>query len=185
MSQQRRKIIMNGQERFRISDTNPNAAIGMPGCLGCGSPYCPGPYMVFPTRVLVSGSNRLAYVSISLACAKKAVLEYERGAELTRIGSGRPEDEDAHQANRTDIERAAELLERLGVSVDQEELAAVISPENPYFVTGVGRDGVPLHRVLDELRAAERGGDNLADPADYDPVKAAEIKAAEEAAQQA
>lgn len=182
MSQQRRKIIMNGQERFRISDTNPNAAIGLPGCLGCGSPYCPGPYMVFPTRVLVSGSNRLAFVSISLACAKKAVIQYESGGEISRVGSGREDDVDDISSNRADIERSAELLERLGVSVDQDELHDLLQPDNPYFTTGVGRNGVPLHRVLDELRSAERLAEiPYVDPADYDPVKAAEI-AAEEAA---
>lgn len=180
---QRRKIEMTGQERFTISDVNPNAAVGLPGCLGCGSPYCPGPYMVFPNRVAVPGSKRLAYISISLACAKKAVLTYERGdAEIGRVGSGRPEDEEKQAASRADIERAAELLERLGVDYDKDQLQNVLQPENPYFTTGVGRDGVPLHRVLDELRAAERSVD-LSDPAvePYDRERAAELAAVEAA----
>lgn len=176
---QRRKISMTGQERYRISDTNPNDAVGLPGCLGCGSPYCPGPYMVFPTRVVVPGSRRMAFVSISLACAKRAVLDYEGGGEITRIGSARPDEESdaARNASRADIERAAELLGYMGVFVDPEGLKSVLNPDNPYFQTGVGRDGVPLHRILDELRNAEQGSDPYVEP--YDPEKAAELSASE------
>lgn len=189
MASARRKIQMTGQERFRISDTNPNEAIGLPGCLGCGSPYCPGPYMVFPTRVLVPGSRRMAFISISLACAKKAVLNYEAGGDIARIGSGRPEDGDQVRTSVADLERAAELLHRMGVFVDPEGLASVTSPDNPYFHTGVGRDGVPVHRMLDEMRASERGDaaaeidynkvDPHVDPLEYDPEKATKIAASE------
>lgn len=161
---QKRHITMTGQENFRISDTNPNASVGLPGCLGCGSHRCPGPFMVFPTRVAVPGTRRLAYSSISLACAKKAVLAYERGAEIQRIGSGRPE-EDVMSLSEFIHSAPEHIRSQLDELVDQARKS------NPYFVTGVGRDGVPLHRILDELRAAERGGDPYVEP--YDPDQAA------------
>lgn len=152
MSQQKRHITMSGQENFRISDVNPNAGVGLPGCLGCGSHRCPGPFMVFPTQVAVPGSRRMAYISISLACAKKAVLNYERGSEIQRIGSGRPEDE--AMSLSAFINSAPEAIkDQLQALVDQARLS------NPYFVTGVGRDGVPLHRILEEMRTAAQGSD--------------------------
>lgn len=175
----RRRIEMNGLENFKISDVNPNAAVGLPGCLGCGSHRCPGPFMVFPTRVAVPGSRRMAFVSISLACAKKAVLLYERGDEIKRVGSGRPEDQLSDADRRAKIEQAVELLHDAGLEPD--EIQAANRPDNPYFKTGVGRDSVPLHRILDEMRTAERGGDPWVEPfhPDASPEQTADERTAE------
>lgn len=176
---QRRRIEMTGLENFKISDVNPNASVGLPGCLGCGSHRCPGPFMVFPTRVAVPGSRRLAYVSISLSCAKKAVLLYERGDEIKRVGSGRPEDQLSDADRRAKIEQAVELLHDAGLEPD--EIQAANRPDNPYFQTGVGRDSVPLHRILDEMRTAERGGDPWVEPfqPDANPGQSAEERTAD------
>lgn len=180
---QRRKLIMDGMENFTISETNPNAGVGLPGCLGCGSHRCKGPYMVFPTRVVIPGSRRMAFISISLSCAKKAVVNYERGAEVGVMGSGRPDEEAQINASVADIERAAELLTRLGITIDEDELAEKTSHDNPYFHTGVGREGVPLHRLLDEIRSADALADvPVVEP--YDAERAAQVKAAEDAEQQ-
>jgi hypothetical protein len=74
-------------------------AVGLPGCLVRVLPYCPGPFMVFPTRV---NCGRPAWRSSAsaLACAKKAVKTYERGGEIQRVGSGRSDDEDQSDGQR-------------------------------------------------------------------------------------
>jgi hypothetical protein len=151
---QRRKIEMTGAENFRISDTNPNEAVGLPGCMACGSWRCPGPFMVFPTRVNVHGTPRMAFVSVSLSCAKKAVLTYERGGELQRIGSGRTDDA---PDKRRAVEQAAELLAAVGVPFDAEEVLK--DKANPYFQTGIaqGASAMPLNRLLEEARADDDG----------------------------
>lgn len=116
---QRRKIQMTGQENFRISSTNPNAGAGMPGCLGCGSHRCPGPFMVFPTRVTIPGARRACFMSVSLSCAKKAVIDYERGAEVAVVGNARP-GEDGPPAEQTEEQRAErEAYFRTGVGVGE------------------------------------------------------------------
>lgn len=142
---QRRKIEMVGAERFTISDVNPNAAAGLPGC-ACGSWRCPAPFLVFPTRLM--GGKRAGFVSVSLACAKKGVLDYERGGETASVGSARP-GEDGPPAPIHPVEGST----------------------NPYFKTGVGSgaDARPMSRLL-----AEKEQETLAalygeDPPEDDP----------------
>lgn len=117
----RRKIVTDGLENFRISETNPNASMGLPGC-ACGSWECKGPYIVFPNTRIAGGGRRGGVVSISASCAKAAVLRIERGDEIGRLGTGRV-GEDGKPSAPADM---------------------VNDPDNPYYRTGVDINAKPL-----------------------------------------
>lgn len=124
MAAKRRQIQMNGQEQFKISMVNPNAGAGLPGC-ACGSYICPPPYAVFPTRL--HGGRRAGFVSVSLACVKKAVIKYERGDEVQNVGNVRE-----------------------GENVEPGKVEPIEGSTNPYFQTGVDPSARPLHQVQRE-----------------------------------
>lgn len=68
-------------ERFHITDTNPNDAIGGGGCV-CSEVKCEdckAPFAVF--YVTETSSNVSPHVVISLDCAKAVVRKAEEGAE--------------------------------------------------------------------------------------------------------
>lgn len=123
---QRRKIEMDGLENFTISEVNPNAGAGLPGC-ACGSWRCGPPYIVFPTRL--HGGRRAGFVSVSARCVKKAVIKIERGDELSSVGNA-----------------------RIGEDGEPARILPVEGNSNPYFQTGVDTTARPLHQVVAEKR---------------------------------
>lgn len=75
-----------GAQRYHISETNPNDAIGGGGCL-CSEGRCEdrgGPYAVF--HVIETDSNLSPHVVICAPCAKAVVGDIEGDAERMQAG---------------------------------------------------------------------------------------------------
>lgn len=76
-------------ERFKISDTNPNDAIGGGGCV-CGDNKvegCVGPYAVF--YATETDSMLSPHVVLSLKCAEAFVAKAAKG-DFVRAGEAKP-----------------------------------------------------------------------------------------------